>query len=123
MDLLNDEPRILFRKFLVPAVSSAVALAIYSFVDTIVIGQSVGADGTAACAVVLPIFMIAGFVALLCGVGGSVFMSKARGEGRQEKGLYLQKEICEKQRIISICRLQCLAGHPQIRCPIEQMPS
>lgn len=86
MDLLNDEPRILFRKFLVPAVSSAVAVAIYSFVDTIVIGQSVGADGTAACAVVLPIFTIAGFVALLCGVGGSVFMSKARGEGRQEKG-------------------------------------
>jgi len=86
MDLLKDNPRKLFWKFLVPAVSSAVALAIYSFVDTIVIGQDSGPNGTAACAVVLPIFSIAHFLALLCGVGGSVLMSKARGEGNREKG-------------------------------------
>ncbi|MBE6659680.1 MAG: MATE family efflux transporter [Ruminococcaceae bacterium] len=86
MDLLKDNPRKLFWKFLVPAVSAAIAVAAYSFVDTIVIGQDAGPNGTAACAVVLPIFSIAHFLALLCGVGGSVLMSKARGEGNREKG-------------------------------------
>ncbi|MBE6846049.1 MAG: MATE family efflux transporter [Ruminococcus sp.] len=86
MDLLNDNPRKLFFSFLIPAVSAAIAVATYSFVDTIVIGQNVGPDGTAACALVLPIFSIANFIALLCGVGGSVLMSKARGEGNREKG-------------------------------------
>jgi len=86
MNLLKDNPQKLFWKFLVPAVSAAIAVAAYSFVDTIVIGQDVGPNGTAACAVVLPIFSIAHFLALLCGVGGSVLMSKAMGEGNQEKG-------------------------------------
>lgn len=86
MNLLNDNTKKLFLKFLVPAVSSAVAVAIYSFVDTIVIGQDVGPNGTAACAVLLPVFTLASFVALLCGVGGSVLMSKSRGEGNHEKG-------------------------------------
>lgn len=86
MNMLSDNPRKLFLKFLVPAVSSAVAIAIYSFVDTIVIGQDVGPNGTAACAVLLPVFTLANFVALLCGVGGSVLMSKSRGEGNHEKG-------------------------------------
>ncbi len=86
MELLKDNPRKLFFKFLVPAISSAIAVAAYSFVDTIVIGQGVGPEGTAACAVVLPIFSIAHFLSLLCGIGGSVLMSKARGEGNNEKG-------------------------------------
>lgn len=51
MNLLKDNPNKVFFKFLIPAVSSAIAVAIYSFVDTIVIGQDMGPDGTAACAV------------------------------------------------------------------------
>ncbi len=86
MDLLKDNPKKLFWKFLIPAVSSAIAVAAYSFVDTIAIGQGVGPEGTAACAIVLPIFSIAHFIALLCGIGGSVLMSRARGEGNNEKG-------------------------------------
>ncbi len=86
MNLLQDPPKKIFFKYLVPAVSSAVAVAIYSFVDTIVIGQDVGPNGTAACAVLLPVFTLASFIALLFGVGGAVLMSKARGEGNREKG-------------------------------------
>ena len=86
MDLLKDNPHKLFWKFLIPAVSSAIAVAAYSFVDTIVIGHGVGPEGTAACAIVLPIFTIGHFIALLCGIGGSVLMSRARGAGNQEKG-------------------------------------
>lgn len=86
MNLLTDNPKKVFFRFLVPAVSSAVAVAIYSFVDTIVIGQDMGPNGTAACAVLLPVFTLASFIALLFGVGGAVLMSKARGEGNREKG-------------------------------------
>lgn len=86
MNLLKDNVNKLFYKFLVPAVSSAVAVAIYSFVDTIVIGQDMGPNGTAACAVLLPVFTSASFISLLCGVGGSVLMSKSRGEGNTQKG-------------------------------------
>ena len=53
MDLLNDHTGTLFRKFLIPAVSSAIAVAAYSFVDTIAIGHGVGPEGTAACAIIL----------------------------------------------------------------------
>jgi len=86
MDLRKDDIRKLFMKFLVPAVSSAIAVAAYSLVDTIAIGQGCGADGAASCAVVLPIFSIANFIGLLCGIGGSVLRSQARGEGNEEKG-------------------------------------
>lgn len=86
MDLVKDDVRSLFYQFLVPAISSAVAVAAYSLVDTIAIGQGVGPEGTAACALVLPIFAIANFIALLCGVGGSVLMTRARGYGNREKG-------------------------------------
>lgn len=86
MDLLNGNIRKLFMKFLIPAISSAIAVAAYSLIDTIAIGQGVGADGTAACAILLPVFSIASFVGLLCGIGGCVLRSQAKGEGNEEKG-------------------------------------
>ncbi|WP_458407877.1 MATE family efflux transporter [Anaerotignum sp.] len=86
MDLLHGDIHKLYHKYLIPAISSSIAVAIYSFVDTIAIGQGVGALGMAACAVVLPIFVIASFIALICGIGGSVLMSQERGRGNQKKG-------------------------------------
>ena len=85
MDLLNGNIRKHFIKFLIPAISSAIAVAAYSLIDTIAIGQGVGADGTAACAILLPVFSIASFIGLLCGIGGCVLRSKAKGEGNEEK--------------------------------------
>lgn len=86
MDLLTEDVRKLFYKFLIPAISSAIAVAAYSIVDTIAIGQGVGANGAAANAVVLPIFSLASFVALLFGIGGCVLRSQSKGEGNEEKG-------------------------------------
>ncbi|MBO5244562.1 MAG: polysaccharide biosynthesis C-terminal domain-containing protein, partial [Selenomonadales bacterium] len=86
MDLIKDNVNKLFYQFLLPSVSSAVAVAAYSLIDTIAIGHGVGANGVAACALVLPIFSIAGFIALLCGIGGSVLMNRSRGEGDHRKG-------------------------------------
>lgn len=86
LDLLKEDVRKLFYKFLVPAISSAIAVAAYSIVDTVAIGQGVGANGAAANAVVLPIFSLASFLALVFGIGGCVLRSQARGEGNEEKG-------------------------------------
>lgn len=86
MELLNEEPRKLFRKYLIPAVAAEIVSAIYGFVDTIVVGQSEGSNGAAASSIVLPIFTIAAFISLFCGVGGSVLMGKAIGEGESKKG-------------------------------------
>lgn len=86
VNLLKEDVSKLFYKFLVPAVSGAVAVAAYSLVDCIAIGQGVGANGAAANAVVLPIFSLASFIALVFGIGGCVLRSQARGEGNEEKG-------------------------------------
>ena len=55
MDLLHSEIKRTFLKFLVPSIGGALVVTLYSFVDTIAIGQGVGPDGTAACAVLLPV--------------------------------------------------------------------
>ncbi len=66
--------------------ASAIVMSVYSFVDAIAVGQSEGAAGTAAMAVIAPVYGVTVFLALLCGIGGSVMMSMARGEGKEEKG-------------------------------------
>lgn len=86
MDLINGNIRKHFIRFLIPAISSAIAVAAYSLIDTIAIGQGVGANGTAACSILLPVFSIASFIGLLCGIGGCVLRSQAKGEGNEEKG-------------------------------------
>ncbi len=58
MNLIKDDIKKLFYKFLIPTISSSLAIAVYSLVDTIAIGQGAGPDGTAACAIVLPIFAL-----------------------------------------------------------------
>lgn len=85
MDLIKDDVRKLFYKLLIPSIGGAVVVAAYSFVDTIAIGQGVGPNGTAACAVFLPIFTIADFIGILCGTGGSILYGKAKGSGQEEK--------------------------------------
>ena len=86
MELLEGSVKKHFVKYFIPSVGIAISVALYSLVDTIAIGQGVGPEGAAACAIVLPIFYLSNFIALLCGVGGSVQMGKARGEGNTEKG-------------------------------------
>ena len=65
--------------------ASAMVMSIYSFVDTIAVGQSVGPIGAAAMAVITPLYGVLIFLAILCGVGGSVLYGNARGEGNDEK--------------------------------------
>ena len=65
--------------------ASAMVMSIYSFVDTIAVGQSEGPAGAAAMAVITPLYGVLIFLGILCGVGGSVLYGNARGEGKEEK--------------------------------------
>lgn len=85
MDFITANVKTIYRKYLIASIGSALALSVYSFVDTIAIGQSEGELGTAAMAVISPLYSFLTFFGILCGIGGSVLFSAARGEGREEK--------------------------------------
>lgn len=86
MNLFTDNPKKLYFKFLSASILSALVVSIYAFVDTIAVGQSEGPLGTAAMAVITPLYGLFAFFSILCGIGGAVQMSKSKGEGNEEKG-------------------------------------
>jgi len=85
MDFITGDIKQLYRKFLTASMASAMVMSIYSFVDTIAVGQSEGPAGAAAMAVITPLYGMLIFLGILCGVGGSVLYGNARGEGKEEK--------------------------------------
>lgn len=85
MNLLQDNTKKLFINYLIPSISGALAVTLYSLVDAIAIGQSAGPNGAAACAVLVPITALATFIGIFSGIGGSVLMSRARGENNESK--------------------------------------
>lgn len=72
MDLLNDKVGYLYRKFLLSSFGSAFITSVYGLVDMIMIGQYHGPDGSAAMAVISPVWNIVYSFGLLTGIGGSV---------------------------------------------------
>ena len=85
MELITGNIRSVYRKYLLASMAGAVVMSIYSFVDTIAVGQSEGPAGAAAMAVLNPLFGIMVFLGVLCSIGGSVLYGNARGAGEPEK--------------------------------------
>lgn len=81
MDLLKDNVKKIYFKYLVAAFGSSLISTIYGFVDMIVIGRYEGPAGSAAMAVISPIWNIIFSLGLLFGIGGSVYFSNIRGQG------------------------------------------
>ncbi len=79
MDLLNGKIKPLYFKYLSAAFGSAIISSVYSIVDTAMVGQYQGSTGTAALAVVAPVWNIIYSLGLLMGIGGSVIFSTKRG--------------------------------------------
>lgn len=86
MDFVRDDLRMIYRKYAAASIGSALAMSIYSMIDTVAVGHSVGAIGTAAMAVVTPVYGTQAFIASLCGVGGSVLMTKEKAQNHVRKG-------------------------------------
>lgn len=81
MNLLTDRIKPLYFKYLSAAFGSALISCIYGVVDMAMVGQYQGPDGTAALAVVAPVWNVIYSLGLLMGIGGSVIFSMKRGSG------------------------------------------
>ena len=84
MDFLNGRIRPLYFKYLAAAFGSSLISSIYGVVDMAMVGQYQGPEGTAALAVVAPVWNIIYSLGLLMGIGGSVLFSTIRGEGGED---------------------------------------
>ena len=86
MDFLHGNIRQIYFKYLAAAFGSAMITSIYSIVDMAMVGQYQGPDGTAALAVVAPVWNIIYSLGLLMGIGGSVIFSIERGGSARKNG-------------------------------------
>lgn len=80
MNLLTDKIRGVYLKYLAAAFGSALISSIYGLVDTAMVGQYQGPEGTAALAIVAPVWNIIYSLGLLTGIGGSVIFGTVRGK-------------------------------------------
>lgn len=83
MDFLTDKVRSIYFRYLAAAFGSALIASIYGIVDTAMVGQYQGPEGTAALAVVAPIWNIVYSLGLLTGAGGTVLFSTLRGKSKE----------------------------------------
>ena len=84
MDFLNGSIKPMYFRYLSAAFSSAMIISVYSIVDTAMVGQYHGPQGTAALAVVAPVWNIIYSLGLLMGISGSVIFSTKRGSERSD---------------------------------------
>ncbi len=85
MDLLNDSPRKLFFKYLIPSVSATMVTSIYLLADSIMVGKGIGELAIAALNLVLPLFNLLFGTGALFGVGGGVLFSVAMGNNDHDR--------------------------------------
>lgn len=93
MNFLEDNIKPIYFKYLSAAFGSAMISSIYSIVDTAMVGQYHGPQGTAALAVVAPIWNIIYSLGLLTGIGGSVLYSTRRGNGKGGENQYFTAAV------------------------------
>lgn len=86
VDLLKGKIKTIYFKYLTAAFGSAMISCIYGIVDMAVVGKYQGPSGTAALAVVAPVWNIVYSLGLFMGIGGGVIFSTVRGRGDNGKG-------------------------------------
>ncbi|WP_122638774.1 MULTISPECIES: MATE family efflux transporter [unclassified Romboutsia] len=85
LDLLKGNEKRVFYHYLIPSICSTLVTSIYILVDTLIIGQGVGADGILALNIFLPFYSIYMGIGLLFGIGSGILMSVEDGIGNTEK--------------------------------------
>lgn len=86
MDLLKGNIKSIYFRYLAAAFGSALIAAVYGVVDMAMVGQYHGPIGTAALAVVAPIWNIVYSLGLLTGVGGSILLAQEKGKKNEQEG-------------------------------------
>lgn len=96
MDLLNGKIKNVYFKYLAAAFGSALITSIYSIVDMAMVGRYHGPEGSAALAVVAPVWNIIYSFGLLMGIGGSVLFATIRGKsenGERQSNEYFTASV------------------------------
>jgi len=86
MDLLEKDVKGLFFRYFIAAFGGSMIAAVYTLVDSAMIGHYEGAIGIAALATVSPLWSVIFSLGLLCGIGGAVLMAEAKGGGHDKRG-------------------------------------
>lgn len=81
MDLLGQDIRKVFFKYLIPSVGGMMGTSLYVLGDTILVGRALGAEGLAALNISIPIINVFYGLGLLFGIGGATALSISRGRG------------------------------------------
>lgn len=106
MDLLQENTKTVYFKYLSAAFGSAMISSVYGIVDMAMVGQYQGPSGTAALAVVAPVWNIIYSLGLLTGIGGSVLYSSAKGsrqDGRENE--YFTAAVTGSLLLAALCWL------------------
>ena len=104
MDLLRENVGRLYGRYLAAAFGSALISSIYGMVDMAMVGQYQGPEGTAALAVVAPVWNLIYSLGLLTGIGGSVLFAAARGSGaRGEERQYFTAALLASVVLAALC--------------------
>ena len=85
LNLLKDDEKKVFYHYLIPSICSTLVTSIYILVDTLIIGQGVGAEGISALNIFLPFFTVYNGIGLMFGLGGGILISMEDGMGNKEE--------------------------------------
>ena len=85
LNLLKDKESKVFFHYLIPAVCSTLVTSVYLLVDTLIIGQGVGALGISALNIFMPFFLLFNGIGLLFGIGSGILISAEDGMGNKKK--------------------------------------
>ena len=92
----------MFRRLFVPAVLSAVGLALSDMADAIVVGRRMGEVGLAAIGMSLPLYMAFNVCMHGFGIGGSVRYAKLLSEGDREGALASFNRVLRASLALSV---------------------
>ncbi len=103
MDLLTGSVRSIYFKYLSAAFGSALTTSIYSMVDMAAVGQYQGPEGTAALAVVAPLWNLVYSLGLMAGIGGGVLFSTARGRKKGDENQFFTASVLLGTLVSALC--------------------
>ena len=114
MDLTKGKISSIYFKYLAAAFGSCMISSIYGMVDTAMVGHYHGPEGSAAMAIVAPIWNIVYSLGLLTGIGGSVLLGTERGKKTGRENQYFTVAFFGTLIISVICWIVMLLFDEQL---------
>ena len=93
----------MFRRLFIPALISAVGLALADMADAIVVGRRMGEIGLAAIGMSLPLYMVLNIIMHGFGIGGSVRYAKLLSEGENREAVLSFNRVLRAALALSVC--------------------